>query len=270
MIAVNSRFAPFGRLTTVTEGERFQRPWGVRMNNRRTTRLRNVGRARPQRERQDDAGRRPASSERGWWRGRDGSKDGTTVCDTEAEELKADDVAVGSPSAPSSGRPPDARPTSVTYSTPPARDFAVTSMPPSPSRPGRVVISAVDVSRSAPSRVGPLRSRRHPCGWCSSTRRTSSRATSIGRSTSCGPCFGSGFVPPSCRSVRRRVCTASPTCSPGPGLRVRAERPHHSEPLPATRAMTSTACTTSYARRSSPATKRARALPLGEVQTAAE
>ena len=142
-------------------------------------------------------------------------EDGTTVCDTEAEELKRT-MSLSLAVAPFEWKASDGETYKINLiDTPGYADFAGDVDAALSVADLAVIVSAPSTaSRSAPSRRGPAAWPPASRGWCSSTRRTSSAPTSIGRWTSCGRCSAPASCPSSCRSVRRRRCTASPTCSP--------------------------------------------------------
>ena len=140
--------------------------------------------------------------------------DGSTVCDTEPEEVKRK-MSLSVAIAPFDWTASDGETYKVNViDTPGYADFvgevdaalAVADL-------AVVVVSAVDgVEVGTEVAWQACRGRRASPGWCSSTRRTSSAPTSTPCSTSCARRSAAASSRSSCRSARKPSCTASPTC----------------------------------------------------------
>ena len=193
-------------------------------------------RRRPQRRRQDDARRSAPRSEPGVVPRAGRVEDGTTVCDTEPEEVKRDDVAVARRRAvrvegarrrdlqDQPDRHARATPTSPATSTPRSSvaDLAV------------LVVSAVDgIEVGTESAWAPLRRGRHPADGVRQQGGQAARRLPRRARRSSGDASAPASCRSSCRSARRRRCTASPTCSPTRASSTSADGRHHTEPIPA-------------------------------------
>ena len=178
-------------------------------------------------------------------------EDGTTVSDTEPEEIKRRISALARPRADRVGRlqdQPDRHPRLRRLHRR-GRGGA------GRRRPGRVRRRARSTASRSRPRPSGTAARSSACpAWCSSTRRTRSAPTSTGCSTSCGRRSARASPRSSCPSARRPRSTAWPTSCPTRRSSTSPTGSTTASPSRPTSPTRSTASTTSSSRRSSPAT----------------